>query len=416
LNQNYSPRKLVLKALLIIAVVLPQLAVGQGYQVNLQGQVQQGMGSAGAAYVQDAAILFFNPGGAAFLNENQASIGMTPTFAKATFLEHNTKETANTTSPMGTPFTAYGHFQIKDSSRLKFGMAIYTPFGSTVEWEEGWTGRFALTRLELKSIFFQPSVSFRLTDKIGIGAGLVYSYGKVNLQKDLPLQFQDGTYASAELAGQGNGFGFNAGIYLKPTDFISVGITYKSEISMKVDNGAATFTVPSSVVDKFPSGNFASALPLPQVATLALGVTPNDKLAFALDMNYVGWDAYDTLAFDYETNTESLEDTKSARSYVNTIAVRLGSQYKFTDNITGRLGFGYAVSPVTNGYVTPETPDADRLYYTAGFGYSINDHFDLDASFLFTQVNREDTNLETQLSGTFKTNVIALGISVTYKF
>jgi long-chain fatty acid transport protein len=255
----------MLKTLLIIVIVLPQLVFGQGYQVNLQGQVQQGMGSAGAAYVHDAAILFYNPGGAAFLNENQASIGMTPTFAKVTFLEHNTNESANTISPMGTPFTAYGHFQIKDSSRLKLGMAIYTPFGSTVEWEDAWVGRFALTRLELKSIFFQPSVSFRISDKIGIGAGFIYSYGKVNLQKDIPLEFQDGSFAHAELAGAGHGFGFNVGIYLKPTDFFSVGITYKSEISMKVDKGTATFTVPASVVDKFPSGNFVSALPLPQV-------------------------------------------------------------------------------------------------------------------------------------------------------
>ena len=42
-----------------------------------------------------------------------------------------------------------------------------------------------------------------------------------------------------------------------------------------------------------------------------------NQLSIALDANYVGWNAYDTLAFDYETNTESLEDTKSARKYEN---------------------------------------------------------------------------------------------------
>ncbi len=401
---------------LLLVTFIPLFCSSQGYQVNLQGQIQQGMGSAGAAFVQDASGIFYNPGGLAFLNSNEASIGITPTFANATFLENGTSELARTISPVGTPFTAYGMFQLKDSSKLKLGLGIYTPFGSTIEWEEGWAGRFALTRLQLKAIFFQPTISYRITDKIGIGAGFVYTTGSVNLQKDIPLLDQDGNYAHAELAGKGQGFGYNIGLYLKPTKHLAVALTYKSQVDMAVKDGTATFTVPSSVEDKFPSGSFSSELPLPQVVTLAVAVTPNDKFAIALDMNYIGWDAYDTLAFDYAVNTESLEDTKSARNYIGTIALRLGVQYKISDKYTARAGIGYAISPVVTGYLTPETPDDDRVNYTLGFGYVINKSFDLNASLLFTQIKREDTNLETLLSGTYKVRVFAPGFSVSYKF
>ncbi len=402
--------------LIIFLALLPFAVFSQGYQVNLQGQAQQGMGSAGSGFVQDAAGIFYNPGGTAFLNSNEASIGISPTFANATFLENGTSELARTNSPVGTPFTAYGLFQLKDSSRLKLGLGIYTPFGSTIEWEDAWVGRFALTRLQLKAIFFQPTVSFRVTDKIGLGAGFIWTTGSVNLQKDLPLIDQDGNFAHAELAGKGNGFGYNVGLYLKPTKHLVLALTYKSQINMELENGTATFTVPSSLEDKFPSGIFTSSLPLPQVATLGIGVQPNDKLALALDMNYIGWNAYDTLAFDYEVNTESLEDTKSARNYVGSVAVRLGAQYKITDKYTARLGLGYAISPVLDGYLTPETPDADRINYTIGVGYTLNKSFDLNASLLYTQVEREDTNIETQLSGTYKVRVFAPGFSVSYKF
>jgi long-chain fatty acid transport protein len=401
--------------LILLAIFIPFLVSSQGYQVNLQGQAQQGMGGAGTALMQDASSLFFNPAGASFVHGNQLNVGITPTIPKGTFLENNTNATANTTSPVGTPFFAYGLFQIKDSSRLKLGMAIYTPFGSTVEWEDEWVGRFALTRLQLMSIFFQPTVSFQITKKIGIGAGFVYSYGKVNLQKDLPLQDQNGDFGTVELDGAGQGFGYNVGLYFEPTEHVRFGITYRSQINMNVTKGTATFNVPTSLEEKFPSGNFSSSLPLPQVFTMGLGIQPNDKLSIALDANYVGWEAYDTLAFDYETNTESLEDTKSARNYVNTIAIRLGGQYKFTTKITARIGLALALTPVQNGYVTPETPDENRVNYTVGLGYKINDHFVIDASMLFTQVTREDTNEETGLSGTFKTRVFAPGISLTYK-
>ena len=403
------------KLLLLVFLSAPALHFAQGFQVNLQGQKQQGMGGAGTAYMQDASSLFFNPGGASFVHGNSIIAGVTPTFARGAFMDANTKEVSRTNSPVSTPFAAYGLFEIKDSSKLKLGLAIYTPFGSTVQWEDGWTGRFALTRLELRAIFIQPTVSYRITDKLGIGAGFVYATGKVNLQKDIPIINTDGDYAHAELNGKAQGYGFNAGIYFEPIKQLSIGLTYRSKVEMAVNDGDATFTVPQSVAANFPNGKFKSKLPLPSVTTLGFGYKATDKLNFALDINYVGWKAYDTLSFDYENNTTSLIDTKSARMYKNTFAFRAGAQYKIDSHFAARLGLAYGITPVQNGYVTPETPDANRVNYTAGIGYETK-HLKLDASFLFTHLKRTDTNTETNLSGTFKTNVIAPGISIGYKF
>lgn len=403
-----------LAAMLILSS--PFIAGAQGYQVNLQGQAQQGMANAGTAFVQDGASLFYSPGGMSFLKGNEVNIGVSPTISHGKFLDKNTNLTAETTSPVSYPFAAYGVFGLKDSSKLKLGLGIYTPFGSTVEWEEGWMGRFALTRLQLQAIFFQPTVSYKITNKLGIGAGFVYANGKVNLQKDIPVVDASGTYGHAELNGKANGFGFNAGIYYKPIDKFSVALTYRSQVNMEVKSGDATFTVPSAVATNFPNGKFKATLPLPQVLTLGLAYTPIEKLTIAADVNYVGWKAYDTLAFDYETNTTSLVDTKSAREYKNTFAFRLGGQYKIIDALAVRLGVAYGISPVQDGYMTPETPDANRIIYTAGIGYTIKQKFGINASFYFSQLNREDTNLETGMSGTYKTNVVIPGVSVFYKF
>lgn len=404
------------KLLLLIILTFPLKHYSQGFQVNLQGQQQQGMGGAGTAFMQDASSLFFNPGGSSFVNGNSINLGVTPTIARGAFLDANTNKVSRTNSPVSTPFAAYGLFEIKDSSKLKLGLAVYTPFGSTVQWENGWTGRFALTRLELRAIFIQPTVSYRINNKLGIGVGFIYSNGKVNLQKDIPLNDGSGDYAHAELSGKANGYGFNAGIYFKPIEKLSIGLTYRSKVNMEVKNGDATFTVPQSVANNFPSGKFTSKLPLPSVTTLGLAYKINPKFDIALDINYVGWKAYDTLSFDYENNTEKLLDTKSARMYKNTFAFRGGAQYKINTKFIARLGLAYGITPVQSGYVTPETPDANRINYTAGIGYQLGKHLKIDASFLFTHLKRTDTNLETNLSGTFKTNVCAPGISIGYKF
>lgn len=388
----------------------------QGFQVNLQGQKQQGMGGAGTALMQDGAALFYNPGGAAFVTGNEVNLAVTPTIARGAFLDANTKQISRTNSPVSTPFSVYGLFSLKDSNNIKVGLAIYTPFGSTVQWEDKWTGRFALTRLELKAIFFQPTLSFQINKKWGVGAGFVYSYGRVNLQKDIPTQDVNGNYGHAELAGKASGFGYNVGVYFKPTEKFSIGLTYRSKVNMKVKNGEATFNVPSSLSENFPNTSFTASLPLPQVATLGFAYKASNKLDLVLDINYVGWKAYDTLSFDYEVNTTSLIDTKSPRNYKNTFAFRAGAQYKFNDHITARLGLAYGITPVQNGYVTPETPDANRINYTVGLGYQVAKKFRVDASFLFTHLERTDTNLETNLSGTFKTNVIAPGLALIYIF
>lgn len=404
------------KRILLLLFLVPLILRSQGFQVNLQGQKQQAMGSAGTALVQDAAILFYNPGGASFLEKSEINAGFTPIFARGKYIDANTNASARTNSPMGTPFSLYAAFGFKRVEKLKLGLAVYTPFGSTVQWEDGWTGRFALTRLELKAIFVQPTLSYKITDKIGIGAGFVYSTGSVNLQKDIPVLGSDGNYGHAELDGSATGFGYNAGIYFRPTDKLSFGLTYRSQVDMKVDDGEATFTVPNALATNFPNGKFTAALPLPQIASFGVAYKFSDKFNMAFDFNYAGWKAYDTLAFDYETNTTSLLDTKSARSYKNTYAFRLGGKYMVTEDFTAMAGISFNTTPVKDGYVTPETPDADRITYTAGVSYKFGEHISLDASFLFVSLKRKDKNLETNLDGTFKTNVCAPGIGFNYKF
>ena len=104
----------------------------QGYQVNLQGQTQQGMGGAGTSLISDAATTFFNPAGLSYLKKSQVIVGFTPTFASTLFVEDNTGASGRTNSPMGTPFAVYANYKKNPESKFGFGMGIYTPFGSTI--------------------------------------------------------------------------------------------------------------------------------------------------------------------------------------------------------------------------------------------------------------------------------------------
>ncbi len=402
--------------LFVIIIFNVNLLLSQGFQVNLQGQKQQGMASAGSAFVQDESLLFYNPGTAAFVKKTAINLGVTPTIPNTVYLDSATQSIYRTESPVSTPFAAYALYSINDSSKIKMGFAVYTPFGSTVQWPSEWIGRFAINKLQLQTIFFQPTLSYQLTNKIGIGAGLVLATGKVSLQKSIPLINSSRNYGLAELNGKANGYGFNVGLFTKISNNLNLALSYRSQINMQVKNGTANFVVPDGVASNFPNGKFTSELPLPQVLTLGAHYKLNDKIDFVTDINYVGWKAYDTLAFDYENNTSSLLDTKSPRLYKNTFAFRVGGQYLLNKKTQLRGGVAYGITPVQQGYVTPETPDANRWIFTTGASYFITSHLQFDVSFYFTEFKRAAINYETNLKGTFKTAVIAPGFSIRYQF
>jgi long-chain fatty acid transport protein len=403
-----------------LLICLPLFANAQGYQVALQGQAQQGLASAGTALHEDGAWVYYNPGAGAFYNKREVNLGFSPVFSNVLYQDRNSNSISRTESPVGTPFSLYGVWQRKEDSKLKFGLGIYTPFGSTIQYEKGWIGRFAITRLALKAIYLQPTVSYKINKYFGVGAGFVYAVGSVNLQKDIPvidsLGFTSDQYSSVELDGKAKGTGFNIGVMIKPIEKLNIGIVYKSQTDMKIASGDATFKVPATLAANFPSGKFKSQLPLPQILSIGLAYDLTEKTKISAEVNFVGWKAYDTLRFDYEVNTASLVDTKSARNYNNGYSIRCGVQHKVNDKFTLRFGLAYGVAPAPDGYVTPETPDANRFNLTTGIGYKAGKKFVLNASFLYTQIRRVDTNIETGLSGIFTTKVLAPGFGVAYQF
>lgn len=406
------------KLLIILISFSPFLAQAQGFQVNLQGQKQQAMSSAGTGLALDEASVFFNPGAVSHLKKNGVSLGVSPTIAHSTFESPNNQSQARTNSPVSTPFTGYAVWG-PEESKLKFGLGVYTPFGSTIQWEDGWSGRFQITKLQLFSVFIQPTISYKISDKVGIGAGFIYGIGKIDLRKNLPPPFVDanGDEGTAKLTGNANGIGFNAGIYVKPTEKISIGLTYRSQVNMKVNKGNAEFTVSPTFASTFPNGSFTSSLPLPQVITLGIGFKPTEKLLLAADVNFIGWSAYKELAFDFDNNTAGVQDTKSARNYKDTYAFRLGGQYSIKENFHVRAGLAYQLTPVQDGYVTPELPDANKMNYSVGVGYTFAEKLTVDASFTFEDfAKRTDTNKEANFPATYKTYIAIPGISISYNF
>lgn len=399
------------KILLSFLLAVPLAGFSQSFQVNLQGQKQTAMAGAGAGIALDEAAVFFNPGAVSFLKRNGIQAGVHGIWLKTAFNETGSQLVQQNKNNVATPLAAYAVFGAPEN-RLRFGIGVYTPFGGAMHWDDDWTGKYTLTSLDLQAIYIQPTLSLKLTDHIGIGGGLVYALGKVNLRRALPYS-KNGVQTAAQLKGDSKDFGWNAGIFIKTVSGVSIGLTHRSQVTAKVEDGNANFfNAPASVTPLLP-GKFNATLPLPATSTIGFGLYPSEKTTIALDVNWVWWHTYEDLTFYYDNGTS----TPSARNYHDAATFRLGIQNETSSFLTLRAGIGYALSPVGEGYVTPEVPDADRLLLSAGIGIKPSERFSVDFSFLYENLkSRTETNIETGLSGTFKTVAYIPGVALSYKF
>ncbi|MFC6996409.1 OmpP1/FadL family transporter [Rufibacter roseus] len=404
------------------AVLSAGIANAGGFQANLQGQKQIGMGHAGTGLALDHSSIFFNPGALAHLRQNGIQLGVSALNARIVYREPAPGiSESRTNNPLSTPFQVYASYG-KEESPLRFGIGVYTPYGSSVNWGNTWQGRFGLNELSLTAIFIQPTVSYRVSEKFGIGAGFVFATGSVNLQRSIPLVSTFGYESGLELDGGATGFGYNVGLYFAPTEQLSFGLTYRSRVDMKVDEGDVTYRLPGSplIGANFSANRFNAELPLPANITLGIGFKPTEKLTLAADLQRIQWSAYESLKFDFNGNVggPGMTTSESPRNYKDVFIYRLGAQYEVSESFTIRAGAYYDESPVQNGYLTPETPDADSRGISAGLTIALSEKVDLDASFLYLNKKQrtDDASKSGGVPGTFKSVAYVPGIGINYKF
>lgn len=394
------------------------MSFGAGYQLNLQGLRQLAMGGSGAAIPWDAATIYYNPGGLSEFKHLTAYASGQFIMPHVSYVQTPTGVgTTNTNNQTFPTFNVYVGGPIVNKSPISIGLGVYTPFGSGLKWDDNWAGQFIIRQIKLSTVFFQPTVSWRLNDMLSIGGGFIYAVGGMNLRKGIPLQDMSGQNGEAELKGDAHGVGFNIGIHLKASEKFMVGFTYHSQVNMKVKRGYASFSVPASMESSFPYTAFSTTLPLPQIGTLGIGYKASERVTLQADVSYTGWSAYQSLDFNYEKNTSALLDSKNARQYKNTMSIRAGGHVKVSEKICLMVGGGWDPSPVRDGYVSPELPDADRAVFSGGFTIKPLKRLTILGAVEYAKTVKRSGSLEAEnFKGKYQTTAFVPGLGVTLDF
>lgn len=475
---------------LIMTAMLSLSAFAEGYQVNLLSTKQTGMGHVGVGMKLGAESMHFNPAGLAFLKTNMDfSLGISAVMAKAKYI--NGSYSVRTDNPVSTPLYAYAGFKIYDN--LAAGISLTTPYGSSLKWPKHWAGADLIQDISLKAYVIQPTLSYKITDKLSIGVGLQLAWGNVNLSRGLmgAKDFQGlGNLMEAKLAPflpalpasaaeaaqkiitvmknttvppayarlEGNAHmraGFNVGIMYDICDKVTVGLSYRSKIKMRVKEGDASLTysnqnienafgqlellmaeyggmlagagveLPNISIPKYDQGSFHAELPLPSNTTLGVSYRPTDRWELALDLQYVGWNAYDSLNVYFNEAELGIAPIKAEKDYKNTMTYRIGASYKATDRLDVRAGVYYDQSPIRKKLYNPETPGMNKLGFSAGLTFEPYKGLQIDVAFLYIQGFDRDgkypyknvvTGTDESFGGKYKSTAFSPSIGLAYRF
>lgn len=369
-----------------------------------QGARASGMGLAFTAVADDPTAIFYNPAGLGWMTRLEGSLG-------ASLLSRTSGgiDGANPYPGAGRNeryqkqsfFLPNAYGVVPLMKNVTFGIGTFAPYGLGLRWQNpevftgtpgsspvngaaSFSGRFISQNAVIKSLDVNPVVAVRLLPEVAFAVGADLRYSKIMLERNSaavnPFTNSIVDIAHARLDSDllvNHGWGWNAGILVKPTDMFSFGVAYRSMVKMdyKLD---ATFTQRPTGNAQLDAGVAAQLPPAQKAATvikfpasLNIGAAVSlldSRLTISGEADWTEWSSFRSLDVVFAT-TPAL-NIHRLNLWTNSWAYRGGIQYKVTKQFAVRAGYYYDKTPQPAADAGPILSDNNRNVYTFGFGYN----------------------------------------------
>ncbi len=431
---------------LLLTFILVLVSAGSVFAAGfaLIEQSVSGLGNAysgGAASAEDASTIFYNPAGMTLLNGRQLIVGAHIIMPSVKF--HNEGSTHITGQPLSggnggdggvskpVPNLYYGR---KVSDRFSVGMGINAPFGLATDYDKKWVGRYHAVESDVITVNINPSVAYKITDQISVGAGLSAQYLKAKLSNavdfgtagyslGIPGLLPQSNDGFAEMEGDSWGIGYNLGLLFELNKNTRAGIAYRSRIKQELEGDVDFSHVPDPFRSSFRNGGVEADITLPDSLSISLYHKINPEWAVMADFTWTNWSLFKELAVEFDNPGQA--DSVTTEKWQDNYRYSLGVTYTPCCNWILRAGTAYDTTAVESAkYRTPSIPDGDRIWAALGAGYRLSDMVSFDIGYAHLFVNDPDINknatgedkLKGGLKGTFDAAIDILSAQITMRF
>lgn len=393
---------------------------------QLAEQNASGLGNSyagSAAVAEDASTIFFNPAGMTRLPGLNISAGATAISTTFKFSD------AGSVGPHGLPLgsnpggnagstsilpNAYLSWQA--SPRWFVGLGLGAPFGLATKYDDSWMGRYQSTEFDIQTINVNPSVAYKVNDRLSVGAGVSWQRLDAVYRRMVPAYPAADMEAKAELGG--DAWGWNLGLMYQLTDRTRLGASYRSALNYSSTGTTRLGNIPGPMASMLPSRVDSSAsFTLPDSATFSVVHDLNSRWQLLGDVAWTHWTRLPVL----EVDNGALGTDRLELGFRNTWRVALGATYRYVPAWKFKAGLAYDQSPVPSSSLRPTSlPDNDRISVSIGAQYSLSPRTTIDVGyahlFFHADINNATDPQKGRVTGDWQTSADLIGLQVSYRY
>ena len=321
------------------------------------------MGGATMAGKPDASVVASNPAAMTGLNGTQVMTGLSAV-APMVKVSIAGKESSDAESNVWMLPHAYAVKQLGE--RYWLGIGVFNRFGLGTEFDENWPGAGSVYYAAIKSVSLTPVLGMRLTDNWAIGLGTEANCFEFTQKKKV-----GGTY-DVKVQGDDVGVGVNLSTWYAPTDWLSLGLMYRSSINVH-PRGEAESDIQSL------NGDADGEITLPDSWSLGLCITLSDRLSLEFDATRTGWSSFKEL--DIRINGVNPSGV-AVKDWKDAWRLGIGAEYALTPSWDVRAGYVYDETPIRTERADYMVPANDRQLFSTGLGWH-DDSWSMDLGYTY---------------------------------
>ena len=421
------------------------------------------LGGAYTAWADDPFALYYNPAGLAQINKPEVTLGFENvkpflTVNSLSVNNPNYQETLNRTGfqPSGVyplyPYykggNSFGSFTdnsatmtipnfgiaLPVSKKLTLGFGVYVPYGLSISFTNSPFNPISFS--SYKSWYYREVFAFgagyKITDNLFIGGAInigttqsgveryVWGSNFIPNSPPTPPTITNQYYALRTNLADDHNFSWNLGVMYKPTDWLTLGATYRSMTHTNL-SGTYQLQTPNGT----QQGSTSTSVNAPDQLQIGVNIKPSEKVRFEVDYLWTDWSVVNAYDVFFTPSVLGQSNAPFQRHWNNTNTFKFGIEYKPIEMLALRGGFYYDPTPIPDSTFDAQWPDANKYMFTGGVGLNFK-HWKIDTDVFYstTAGNRNISNSENMnnsYSGQntdidVKAHIWGYGLNVTYVF
>jgi len=426
-------KNLWLKTSLALAIgAVSTHSLGNGIAINEQSVSGMGTSFAGrASAAQDATTLFGNPAGLSKLERAEVVGGFGLVKANVDIDDSSAETHKGDMVPL-TP-VPFAYYASPIDEQWSWGLGLYVPYGLISDYEKSFGGRYKGLYSKVEVVTLQPTLSYRINDRVSVGFGPTFNKIKGKLTKNIYDGALSGFGGAGDtqinIKGDDTAIGFNAGVLVDVTERLAWGLTYHSKVDYTLEGRTKVSGLDVPLLAA-ANGEYDATLDFTTPESVDTSVTfeLDERWTLYAGATFTRWSRLQEIVVENEgTPTLPLLGNRFATvseelKWHDTWSYAIGAAYQLNPQWVLRTGLAIDPSPAENEHRTVRIPVGNRKVFSVGAGWSPNADLTIDVAYSYLRENKASVNqpgtsaLVPGYSAEYNNSAHGLGLQATYRF